>query len=56
MQIIEGPNVNLMEGHAWPLNEHQKFHFDNEKDIHTSFEHYEANGYMCSLDLLIISH
>lgn len=37
-------------------NNFENLHFDNEYDIHRSYEDYEKNGYKNELDLLIISH
>ena len=44
------------EGTIWPLNEHKNFHFDNEQDIHMSFENYKLNSHELDLILLFVSH
>ena len=38
------------------INEHKNVHFDNEYDVHISYEIHEENGYMLKLDLLITLH
>ena len=38
------------------LDGHKNLHFDNEQDIHMSSKNDEANGYVHSLEMLIIWH
>lgn len=50
VNMIGEPNMN------WDEHESSHIHFENEQDIHTNSEIYEANGYMHDLELRVISH
>ena len=52
VKIVLSSIINMMGGAPiWSLNERENLHFDNEYDIHVSFEQYEVNGFGYELGL-----